>query len=108
MAGTPEYIAPEQISSFANVTAAADIYAMGVVTFEVVTGRVPFHHTELMPLLQMHLNEEPPSARSINPSLPVALDMTILQALQKDPAARFENIEQLGKTLAALRKELLP
>ncbi len=108
MAGTPEYIAPEQISSFASVTHAADIYAMGVVIFEVVTGKVPFTHSELMPLLQMHLSDEPPSLRTINPELPMALDMTVAQCLKKQPEERFESVEKLGKTLAALRKEMLP
>ena len=106
IAGTPDYISPEQISGFSSVTPAADQYALGVTMFQAFTGRLPFVHDEPMPLLMMHVNDAPPDPRSVNPALPAALAEVILKLMSKDPAARYASCDELARTLDALRTQL--
>lgn len=106
LAGTPRYIAPEQINDFGSVTPVADLYALGVVAYEMLTGRVPFDHDELMPLLMMHVNVEPQPMRELRPELPEELDAVVLKCLAKDPAARFASCSDLARALQRLRARL--
>lgn len=101
-AGTPAYIAPEQISDFTGATHLADLYALGVMMFELFTGRVPFEHEELMALLMAHVKQPPPSPASLRPDLPGELDALILQLLEKDPAARPERADVVVQRMRAI------
>ena len=64
IAGTPAYMSPEQIAGFARVTLLTDIYALGIIAYQMCTGDVPFSHPEMMPTLMMHVSQPPGSARS--------------------------------------------
>ncbi|MFO0624646.1 MAG: serine/threonine-protein kinase [Polyangiales bacterium] len=101
-AGTPAYIAPEQISNFTGATHRADLYALGVMMFEMFTGRVPFEHEELMALLMAHVKEPPPSPASLRDDLPPELDALILQLLAKDPDARPDRAEEVVLRLRSI------
>ena len=103
IAGTPMYMSPEQIGSFSTVSHLTDLYALGVVAYELFTGRVPFFHADLVPMLMMHVNDPPPPPRSRNPQLPVELESAILKLLAKDPAQRFQSCRELAQELGAIR-----
>jgi serine/threonine-protein kinase len=103
MAGTPHYMAPEQITNFAGVTHLADIYSLGCIAYEMFTGAPPFQHEEMRPLLFMHLGEEPEPPRARNPSIPVALEAVILRLLDKEPARRVAGCRELASILTELR-----
>jgi serine/threonine-protein kinase len=103
IAGTPSYMAPEQASDFRSVAAATDIYALGVVAYEMFTARLPFVHENPLAVLNMHRDTLPDPPRSRNPSLPEALERIILRCLEKDPGRRFGNCREMGQHLVAMR-----
>src|SRR5262245_9532588 len=86
--GTGDYMAPEQIQR-KPVDGRADVYSLGCVLFECLTGRVPFPADRLMAVLWAHVNEPPPRARELRPELPASLDGVFAKALAKDPARRY-------------------
>ncbi len=90
MSGTPEYMAPEVIDG-GPATAAADIYAVGVILYEMLTGETPFGGTKAADVLGRHLGEDviPPSVRMPDRTVPMQIERAILRALSKDPATRF-------------------
>ena len=98
--GTPFYMSPEQ-ALCQEVTAAADIYAMGVVMFEMVTGRVPFEAAQLVLLLNAILKQPAPPASQFRPDVPAFLDRLILRCLDKDPGARPRTMEEVVALLGA-------
>jgi serine/threonine protein kinase len=97
--GTPSYVAPEQAISSATITPACDIYALGVVLFELVTGQLPFVADTPMGVILKHLYDAPPTPSSLRPDLPPALDALILKALSKEPNERFASAGALAKAL---------
>ena len=86
--GTPLYMAPEQINSFGNAGPPADLYALGVVAFELLVGRPPFQGQEMMATLSQHLYEAPPDPCELRPDLPPAIGRLLLELLAKDPILR--------------------
>jgi serine/threonine-protein kinase len=104
-AGTPEYMAPEQISNFSEVTACADLYSLGLIAYRMFTGVLPFEHDELMPLLMMHLNQAPRPPREINPDIPEGLEQIILRLMEKKPENRYNSCRELANDLQHLRKK---
>jgi len=94
--GTPEYMAPEQVSG-KHVDERADIYALGVILFEMLTGRVPFTGDSAIAIGFQQLKDAPPSPRSINPQIPEEVEKIILKALEKDPIRRYRNVDELRK-----------
>jgi serine/threonine protein kinase len=90
--GTPHYMAPEQFHN-EPLTAAADQYALGVVAYEMLTGKKPFDGTTLAEIIKQHLFEEPPDIRVDRPDLPPSVSSTIVRMLAKEPAARFPDLE---------------
>jgi serine/threonine-protein kinase len=102
--GTPEYLSPEQISG-ADSGDTSDLYALGVVAYEMFTGRKPFVHDDLVPLLQMHLVTPPVPPREYAPQLPANLEALILTLLRKDPRDRYPSARATAEALAAMRGE---
>ncbi len=92
--GTPEYIAPEQAMG-QPVDARADLYALGVILFEMLTGRRPYDSANKVELLGLHVTAPVPSARSISPGVPVALDLVVSRLMQKTAEARFASAAEL-------------
>ena len=103
--GTPEYMAPEQARG-QPVGPMTDLYALGVVAFEMVTGRLPFTGTSPVDLLMKHVDARPPRPSEFVPQLSPALDAFILQMLTKDPEARPGSAESLRRQLQRLRETL--
>ena len=103
IAGTPQYMSPEQIGNFSAVTHATDLYALGVCAYELFTGAPPFTHPELVPLLMMHVNESPEAPRKKNPAVPEDLERVILRLLAKDPSRRFPSCSALADELTRLQ-----
>ncbi len=85
--GTPVYMAPEAISG--TVSRQSDIYALGVLLFEMLTGQVPFDGTDAYEICTRHLHEEPAKPSLFNACLPRAVDRVVLRMLEKDPEERF-------------------
>jgi serine/threonine protein kinase len=103
--GTPGYLAPEQAQS-AAIDHRADIYAMGVILFEMVTGTRPFQAEEELALIRLHVEARPPRPRTIGTGAAISapLERVILKALAKTPAQRFQTARELGKALAKTRE----
>ena len=85
--GTPAYLSPEQARN-KNVDYRTDIYALGVMMFEIVTGRLPFIADSAMDIVMMHITEQPRRPRELKPELPQPLDQLIVQMLDKNPDRR--------------------
>ncbi|MCP3105522.1 serine/threonine protein kinase, partial [Myxococcus sp. K15C18031901] len=103
--GTPEYMAPEQARG-QEVGPMTDLYALGVVSFEIVTGRLPFTGSSPVDLLMKHVEARPPRPSEFVPDLPPALDAFILQMLTKDPETRPNKADDLRQQLTKLRRSL--
>jgi serine/threonine protein kinase len=88
--GSPFYMSPEQATGDA-VDARSDQYSLGVVLYEMATGRTPFQGSSAVAVMTQHLNSTPPSPRAFNANLPTAVDEVILKALAKRPAGRFSS-----------------
>jgi len=99
--GTPGYVAPEQAISSASLTPACDIYALGVLLFELLCGRLPFEADTAMGVVLKHLYDPPPPPTSVRPELPAAVDAVVLRALEKEPSARFSSAGELAQALVA-------
>ena len=92
--GTPEYMSPEQVAG-KHVDERADIYALGVILFEMLTGRVPFTGDSAIAVGFQQLKDPPPSPRSINPQIPEEVERIILKALEKNPIHRYRTVHEL-------------
>ena len=88
--GTPEYLSPEQALG-ESVDARADLYAAGVILYEMLAGRRPFESEDKVKIISMHLSHSPPRIRDVNPTVdvPFALEQVVLQALEKHRENRF-------------------
>jgi serine/threonine protein kinase len=93
--GTPDYMSPEQAKG-EPATSASDIYALGIVLFELLTNELPFTADSPLAVLLKHLQARPPLLASKVPELPASLDFVIMRALDKDPRARFSTAGQLA------------
>lgn len=107
-AGTPAYIAPEQISDFTGATHLADLYAVGAMMYELFTGRLPFEQQDLMPLLMAHMKEVPRNPAEHRADLPTELSALILQLMEKDPAARPQSAEEVVRRMRAVLAAMSP
>ena len=99
--GTPDYMSPEQASG-EEVTHACDIYALGVVVYEMLVGQLPFSADTPLAVLLMHMSDSPPPARTIVPDLPSSVDEVLSRALAKSPRERFHSAGELAAALAGV------
>ncbi len=106
LGGTPLYIAPEQVDGFERVTPQADLYSLGVIAYEMFTGRVPFLAREVMTILKMHMQDQPTPPRVFNPAIPPDLEAMILCLLEKAPARRYPNCQALREVVLNLCRRL--
>jgi WD40 repeat protein/serine/threonine protein kinase len=98
--GTPEYLSPEQVR-LDPASPQTDVYALGIVAYEMVTGVLPFPEASLRELLDRHLRDPIPSVREIRPELPAAVDRVIAKATAKDAARRFDEPLELAAAFRA-------
>jgi len=105
MVGTPSYMAPEQATG-GMVGPAMDLYAIGVLAFELLTGRQPFAADSVMEMLLKHQEEIPPRAASLNMGVPDELDALIAKLLAKRPADRPQSAELVREQITHIRKQL--
>ena len=103
--GTAQYLSPEQAQGLA-VAEASDLYSIGIVLYELVTGRVPFDAESAVTIALKHVSESPPPPSRFNPSLPPALEQTVLWALNKNPADRPQDADQFIGVLEGIREHL--
>ncbi|MEN9938700.1 MAG: hypothetical protein RLZZ387_5279, partial [Chloroflexota bacterium] len=94
MVGTAAYLAPERALG-RPADARTDLYAVGVVLHELVTGRVPFEASSPASVMMQHVHTPPPPARAINPSVPPAVEALALRALEKEPAQRYQSAAEM-------------
>ncbi len=99
--GTPQYMAPEQFM-LDNIDQRTDIYALGVIMFELFAGQVPFDGDTLRTLARQHCYDAPPRLRSRLQHVPAALDDLVHKALQKDMNDRFRSVNELHERLATI------
>lgn len=100
--GTPEYMAPEQAREAALVAEPADVYALGAILYELVTGQAPYQGSTAIDVIEKHKYAPIPSARSANPQLPPAFDELCRRVLAKEPAGRVQSVEEMMGLLRAV------
>jgi beta-lactam-binding protein with PASTA domain/predicted Ser/Thr protein kinase len=101
--GTPHYLSPEQAQGF-EVTAVSDLYSVGVMLYEALTGRVPFEGDSAVAVAMKQVSQAPQRPSSINPQVTPALDAVVMRALEKEPGQRFQSADAFIAALdAALR-----
>src|SRR5262249_22727248 len=106
IAGTPQYMSPEQARG-EPVDHRSDLFSLGSVIYEMVTGHVPFRASNAMAILKRVCEEEPPSLRESNPQVPPWLEMIVAKLMTKDVRQRFQSadevVEALGRALTDTR-----
>ena len=100
--GSPHYFAPEQARG-EKPSAASDVYAIGIVMFEMMTGQLPYTGTSQKELALAHLREPVPVVTDINPAIPENLSRIIFKVMQKEPSSRYRMADQLGHILESYR-----
>ncbi len=103
--GTSDYIAPEQARG-SRVDAQSDIYSLGTVLYELLTGEVPFAGDNFVAVAMQHINQPPPSVRERRPELSPCVDAVIRRAMAKEPRDRFRSMDELCAALNACLSEL--
>lgn len=93
--GSPHYLSPEQASG-RPPTPAVDVYSLGVILYEMLTGVPPFHDADPNALIMKHLREEPVPPTQLNPRIPPGLELLVRKVLSKQPAQRYRNADQFG------------
>jgi beta-lactam-binding protein with PASTA domain/predicted Ser/Thr protein kinase len=104
--GTAQYLSPEQAQGHA-VSETSDLYSVGVILYELLTGRVPFDAESAVTIALKHVSEAPTAPTQLNPAIPPALEEVVLWTLNKNPADRPRNADELITALEAARAAIL-
>lgn len=96
--GSPQYLSPEQ-SAGEPPSPASDVYSLGIVYYEMVTGKLPFYSKDAMELTRLHKTVYPVPPSRINSAIPSDLEQIIMKVISKEPSARYRNAEQLSRVL---------
>jgi serine/threonine protein kinase len=102
--GSPQYFSPEQAAGSAP-SPASDVYSLGVIFYEMLTGRLPFESDDPTELARLHREEMPDPPRQINPDIPESLDKIIQKVLAKEPSSRYRTTDQLGRILESFLQQ---
>ncbi len=102
--GTPHYLSPEQAQGY-DVTAVSDLYSIGVLLYEALTGRVPFEADSAVAVAMKQVSQTPQRPSSINPAVSPALDAVVMRALEKEPGERFQSADAFIAALDAAMKD---
>ncbi|HVO42687.1 MAG TPA: protein kinase [Aggregatilineales bacterium] len=102
--GSPHYFAPEQAAGEAP-TPASDVYSIGIVIFEMLTGKLPYSGTDQQELALAHIRDAVPHIDDFEPNVPVHLDRIIYKVMAKNPSDRYRTADQLGRILIGLQKQ---
>ncbi|HEU4944279.1 MAG TPA: Stk1 family PASTA domain-containing Ser/Thr kinase [Solirubrobacterales bacterium] len=102
--GTPHYLSPEQAQGF-EVTAVSDLYSVGVMLYEALTGRVPFEGDSAVAVAMKQVSQAPQRPSSVNPKVSPALDAVVMRALEKEPGQRFQSADAFIAAIDAALKD---
>ena len=100
--GTPAYMSPEQAAGDPNIDHRADIYSLGCMAYELLTGKPPFHNRPPARILAAHISEAPGPIIALRPDTPPALDQLVMRCLDKDPAHRPQSGDEIVQTLDSI------
>src|SRR5579883_20818 len=103
--GTADYLSPEQARG-ETLTASSDLYSLGVVMFEMLTGRPPFVGPTAVSIAMQHASANPPTLRQFNPHIPPAIEQLVLRTLQKEPEDRFSSAAEMQQALRQCAREI--
>jgi serine/threonine-protein kinase len=101
--GTPQYFSPEQASG-KSLTPASDVYSLGVVMYEMLTGRLPFIGSTAEELSALHRSAPPPDPHQFNPDISPTMERIIQKVLSKEPSARYRTADHLGRVLMSTQQ----
>jgi eukaryotic-like serine/threonine-protein kinase len=104
--GSPAYMSPEQIKGY-PLNQKTDLYSLGVVLYQLLTGRLPFRASNQAKLIYKIINADAPPVSALNPSVPAQMDRVLRKALEKDLYSRYRNGADMAKDLAAVRYQIL-
>jgi eukaryotic-like serine/threonine-protein kinase len=102
--GTPQYLSPEQAQGH-DVTSVSDLYSIGVILYEALTGRVPFEGESAVAVAMKQVSQTPQRPSSVNPRVSPALDAVVMRALEKDPGERFQSADAFIAALEEAMKD---
>ncbi len=104
--GSPAYMSPEQIKAY-PLNQKTDLYSLGVLMFQLLTGRLPFRANNQATLIYRIINTDAPAVTALNPNLPEGLNAILKRALEKDLYSRYRNGAEMAKDLSAVRYQIL-
>jgi tRNA A-37 threonylcarbamoyl transferase component Bud32 len=105
--GTPQYMSPEQIAN-KEVDARSDVYSLGCMLYEMVTGHSPFAAADDVQILYQQLHHEPPAPSTLTRGIPAGLDEVVKRCLAKEPRERFRSMQEMASALAVIDRRKLP
>src|SRR5262249_54098302 len=101
--GTPDYMSPEQFKR-GGAAAACDMYAVGILLYEMLTGRTPFDGENVFAVMNQHITQDPPSILHFNHDLPHELATVVMKTIRRDPKKRFQSLQEMQRTLQNLHE----